>query len=338
MSTFQINIDGNDAAFDCDQNDTLLRAALRAGVALPYECNSGGCGSCKFELAAGDVYNQWEGAPALTPRDQRKGKMLACQCRPAADCTMKISLSAEDLPEFRPRRFVAKLAKVVALTDDMAEFQFTTTNPAEFQPGQYALFDVPNVTGSRGYSMSNLPNDDGEWHFIIKRSPEGKATSFLFDSIDVGTDIRMDGPYGLAYFRPDLNRDIVCVAGGSGLSPMMSIVKTACADASQSARKVHLFYGGRAPADICTPGLVAGITNTYNNLLTYDAISDEQQKSQWNGACCFIHELVEKTLGGTLAEHEFYFCGPPPMTDACQRMLMLDHKVPFEQIHFDRFF
>jgi toluene monooxygenase electron transfer component len=338
MNQFQIGLQGNEATFTCASDDTLLRAALRAGIALPYECNSGGCGSCKFELVTGNVDNQWPDAPALTPRDHRKGKLLACQCRPTEDCSIKIGAGTSDMPRFRPQRFTARLTEIVILTSDMSEFRFTADAPAEFQPGQYVLFDIPGVSGARGYSMSNLANSNGDWHFIVKRKPDGKATHFLFSQLELGSSIDMDGPYGLAFLRNNVPRDTVCIAGGSGLSPMMSIVRAQCSDATNSERTIHVFYGGRGPDDICTPGLMAELDNAGSELFAYDAISDEEQKHRWDGECCFIHELVEKKLGPKLSDYEFYFCGPPPMTDACQRMLMIDHKVPFEQIHFDRFF
>jgi len=146
--------------------------------------------------------------------------------------------------------------------------------------------------------------------------------------------------YGLAYLRSDVERDIVCIAGGSGLSPVMSIVRAATGDPRFGNRKILLFYGGRSPGDICTPELLSEIEPLDAQLVCETAISaaDAPGAEAWDGPCCYVHELVEQKLGDRMPGFEYYFCGPPPMTEAVQRMLMIDHKVPFEQIHFDRFF
>ena len=337
---FNIKLQVQEFEYDCESSDTLLRAALRTGLGFPYECNSGGCGSCKFELVDGEVEVLWEDAPGLTPRDKRKGKMLGCQCRPLSDCIVKVNLEHHSAPEHKPQKFTASYTSRRDLTDDMAEFRFTTQGPARFLPGQYISMILPGVEGERAYSMSNIANKAGYWQFIVKRMPEGKGSNYLFDQLKEGDEITFDGPYGLAYLKPEIPRDIVCIAGGSGLSPIMSICRAATGDPRLKDRKIYMFYGGRGPSDICTPELVSEIEHLDAELICYNATSDQalSEQQNWDGECCFVHELVEKKLGEKLPDYEFYFCGPPVMTDVVHRMLMIDHKVPFEQIHFDRFF
>ena len=340
MSGFKIKFDEQNFDYDCDGGDTLLRGALRSGLGFPYECNSGGCGSCKFELVSGEVEELWSEAPGRTRRDIKKGKLLGCQCRPKTDCVIKANLEHHSVPDQKPERMEISYLGRDDLTSDLSEFHFKSDGPAHFIPGQYALFTLPGVTGDRGYSMSNLPNNRNEWSFIVKNMPGGAATDYLFNRLQVDDRFSIDGPFGLAFLKPEIPRDIVCIAGGSGLSPVISIVRAVAADPRLKDRKVHMFYGGRGPKDICTPDLVGKIEGIDYKLTCYNATSDKEMSEAegWSGDCCFIHELVERTLAGRMQEFEYYFCGPPPMTDAVQRMLMLDHKVPFDQIHFDRFF
>jgi len=340
MTSFNVKISEQEFEFQCEEGDTILRAALRAGLGMPYECNSGGCGCCKIEVLDGNVDDIWEGAPGLSPRDIKKGRKLSCQCIPTEDCEIKVRLSPEAMPVHKPIKSVAVLYEINMLTDDMAEFRFKTEHAARFEAGQFALLDFPGITGSRGYSMCNLPNEEGEWHFIIKKMPGGSATGVLFEEYEVGAEIVIDGPYGLAYLRPEIPRDIVCVGGGSGLSPEMSIIKAAAKDARLSDRNIYLFYGGRAPKDICPPALIEADADLKGRVKNFNAVSDKEaaEAAGWDGDIGFIHELLGKTLGDKLPEHEFYFCGPPPMTDALTRMLMMEYKVPFDQIHYDRFY
>jgi len=338
--SYKIKLKDQEFEFDCEEGDTILRAALRAGLGFPYECNSGGCGSCKFEIVEGEVNDVWPDAPGLSPRDIKKGRKLSCQCIPTQDCEIKVRLNHDAMPVHKPIKEIATLYKVNTLTDDMAEFCFKTEHPAHFEPGQFALLDFVGVTGSRGYSMSNLPNDAGEWHFIVKKMPGGSASTMLFEDFAIGSEIVLDGPYGLAYLKPEIPRDIVCVGGGSGLSPEMSIIKAAAKDERLKDINIYLFYGGRTPKDICTPALIEADEDMKGRIKNFNAVSDAEAAEQagWDGDIGFIHELVGKTLGDKMAEHEFYFCGPPPMTDALTRMLMMEYKVPFDQIHYDRFY
>ena len=316
--------------------DTILRAALRAGVPFPYECNSGGCGSCRFTPLEGRVEELWPDAPGLSRRDIRKGRKLACQCRPTSDLTIEARLENERPPAPAPRRFQARYLGRDRLTADMAEFHFAPDAAAAFLPGQYAMIAIPGI-GERAYSFSGHPAEAGaRLSFIIKRTPDGRASNWLFDQLREGDELAMDAPYGLAHLR-DTGRDLVLIAGGSGLSPVLSIARAATTDPAFAGRTAHLFYGGRGPADICTPALVRELGGGGAGLLCRNAISDPRQAADWGGPVGMIHELVARELND-LARHDFYFCGPPPMTDAVRRMLMLDHKVPFGQLHYDRFF
>ena len=340
---FTIKNKDNDIQFACPPEDTLLRAAIRAGVKMSYECNSGGCGSCKFDLLEGELDSLWENPPGLSRRDLRKGKKLACQCKPLSDCQINFRPDNWQPSPYSPQRFSVRYSGRRDLTGDMAEFRFQSDTAAHFMPGQYVMMDFPEsagIQGDRAYSMSNISNEAGYWQFIIKKMPEGTATRYLFDELKEGDEIALDGPFGLAYLHPEIERDIVCIAGGSGLSPVMSIVRAITGDQQFAQRKVKMFYGGRSPQDICTPALLSEIEPLDTEFVCHNATSDAKLSVEqgWDGECCFVHELVEKTLGEHMPEYEFYFCGPPPMTEAVQRMLMIDYKVPFNQIHFDRFF
>jgi len=335
----KVSIDGHEQSFPSDGNDSLLRAGLRAGFGLPYECSTGSCGTCKFELLDGEVADLWPDAPGLTERDKRKGRKLACQNQPLSDCTIKIRIDPAAVPEIAPRRQAVRLVESRALTHDMREFHFTGEAAAQFLPGQYALFKLPGVSGMRAYSMANLANESGDWQFHIKNMPGGAGSEALFGGVVApGREIELDGPYGLAYLR-ERPRDIVCIAGGSGLSPMVSIARGVAADAAFSARQLHFFYGGRQPRDICGEDILRALPGFSERMHYYASISEPDTAQQsWTGGVGFVHELAAETLAGALADYEFYYAGPPAMAEAVQRMLMIDHKVPFDQLHFDRFF
>jgi toluene monooxygenase electron transfer component len=306
---FKIKIADTAAQFDCADNDTVLRSGLRAFVGMPYECNVGSCGTCKMEIIEGQVEALWEQAPGLNERDKKRGRVLACQSRPKSDCTVRLRPGDEYKPMVRPHRFEASLIATADITHDIREFRFRAAKPAEFLPGQYALMTLPAIAGLRAYSMS------------------------------IGEKIKFDGPYGLAYLRTQSARDVVCIAGGSGLSPVISIARGMAKDKNLGMRKLHFFYGGRGPQDVCGEDLLRQLPGFGERTFYYPVISmpELDTEKKWRGKVGFAHELVAQTLGASLPDFEYYFAGPPPMVQAVQTMLM-QHKVPLAQIHFDRFF
>lgn len=335
-NTIRLNNDGT--VFEHVGADTLLRASLRAGVGFPYECNSGGCGACMFELLEGDVDDLWPEAPGLTPLARERGMRLACQSRPTSNCHARVRLKNAPVPVIRPQRRVVTLVLREQLTHDMIQFHFQADAPADFRSGQYALLDLPGVHGSRAYSMSNRPNTEGRWSFIIKRMASGKGSAALFDALQHRTEILLDGPYGNAYLRPDTTRDIVCIAGGSGLSPIVSILASAARAPMLQGRRLMLFYGGRRPEDICLPTIAEKDAAFAQRVECITAISDPTVDAGPNERG-FIHEVVQRHIGGSIhpQESDFYFCGPPPMIDAVQKVLLLDNRVPASRLFFDRF-
>jgi toluene monooxygenase electron transfer component len=335
-SSHRIKFAGSETGYDCPEGDRMLRAGLRAGIGVPYECNAGGCGSCKFQLVSGEVQDLWPEAPGIRASERKKGRRLACQCIPLTDCEIKMRPAPEYVPLNPPRRLPAKFVGSKAVTADIREFTFKTAEPANFIAGQYAMLALPGAKGERAYSMSNQPNDKGEWSFMIRRVPGGNVSPRLFDQIDGNTPLEIDGPYGLAYLRNESARDIVCLAGGSGLAPIVSIVNAATARAHEQSRGIWLFYGGRGPADI---PVIDDFVSAHGEIRFHPAISAPELAvgTDWKGEACFVHELLPRRLPNPLPQYDYYLAGPPPMIEAVMNLLM-EHEVPIEQIRFDRFF
>lgn len=327
--------------FKVPQGDNLLRSALRQGLGFPYECLSGSCGSCQFELLSGSVDCSWNEAPGLSPEARAAARHLACQTQVLSDCEVKVRLKPQYVPPILPAARSVRYVGRRQLTADMAEYSFRSEQPAHFLPGQYAMLRLPGVAGDRAYSMSNLPNADGTWSFIIKRVPQGKGSNCVESNLAVGDVIGLDGPFGTAYLRPESDRDIVCVGGGSGLSPIKSILSAAVREPRLAQRNLWLFYGGRTPADICLDAMLDDDTAMKARVKVVPAISSSAGVPEWNGKTGFIHTVLDEALSGAAGinatDCEFYFCGPPMMTDAVQKLLAIEKRVPTQQLHFDRF-
>lgn len=334
----RITLSGSDASWDCADDDTIMRSALRAGLGFPYECNVGSCGNCRFDLLDGAIEHIRADPPGLSERDQLRGRRLGCQARPLADCTIKVRLMPQYKSAILPIKQGAVLVEVREITHDIREFRFKLDTPVPFLSGQYALIALAGIEGIRAFSMCNTGEAGSEWHFQIKRVPNGRATGHLFESLSPGERIGIDGPYGMAYLREDSERDIVCIAGGSGLSPMISITRAVAASPVLAGRRLDFFYGGRALRDLAGEELLHQLPGFGSRIHYHAAISTTGDTDDgWNGYRGFVHELAAELFGHRLPSNEIYFAGPPAMGQAVQRMLV-ERGVPPEQVHFDQFY
>lgn len=332
---FEILLDGSPSRYGCDREDTLLRAGLRAGLYLPYECNVGRCGSCKIQLLDGTVSEPASETPALSKRDMERGRRLACQSHPLTDCRIRFVGGIRDASsaETPPERFAATLITHRNLTHDMREFRFRSERAATFLPGQYALVDLPHLSTSRAYSMSNLPNAAGEWDFIVRKVPDGQGTSFLFDELAIGDTLRFDAPYGRAYLR-ESTRDVCCIAGGSGLAPMLSIAREFADSPIYANAKLHFLFGGRTSADLCGHHEVGSLAGFGERLSFHSAASTEGIEGR---SPQFVHDLLLDTVGNDLDNFDFYLAGPPKMIDAVCAVLQ-QRGIDKNRVRYDRFF
>jgi toluene monooxygenase electron transfer component len=333
-AVMRIDIDKG-VSFDADASeDSLLRAALRAGIGFPHECSVGGCGACRFELVDGEVEDLWPQAPGLGERDRKRGKRLACQSRLMGNTTVRVRCDDAYRPAVIPKRRSFKLTHRRMLTQDMAELSFETDGVVDFLPGQYALLYLEGVNGPRAYSMSNVADGSGELQFIVRRTQDGSGSVALVDHLPIGEHIDIDGPYGHAYLREQVTRPIVCVAGGSGLGPMLSIARRAAR--TMTTVPIDFFFGARSANDLCADACLEAVPGFGDRLRLHNVVS-EPAGHDWNGAMGWVHDEVDRVVGDRAVTHEFYFAGPPPMIEALQALLMVQRKVDFGQIHFDRF-
>ncbi len=329
---YQVEIESGTGFAADPAEDSLLRAALRAGIAFPHECSVGGCGACRYELLEGEVEELWPEAPGLSERDRRRGKRLACQTRLRGDARLRVRCDEAYLPAVAPVRIDSVLTGRRMLTHDMAELSFEASQPVFFLPGQYALLALPGVHGLRAYSMSNVADGASLLQFIVRRTPGGAGSRLLVDTMAVGSMVTIDGPYGHAYLREQVDRPLVCIAGGSGLAPMLSIATRAVA----LGKEVDFFFGGRSPDDLCAQPSLSALPGFGTRLRLHEVVSGSDH-GKWRGATGWVHEAVERQVSDGPLERQYYFAGPPAMIEAVQELLMLRLQVPFGQIHFDRF-
>lgn len=325
------------AEFDCADSETILHAGLRAGLGMPYECNIGSCGTCKIGIDQGTFATSPLPSPGLSERDRARGRTLACQARPLSECVVRVHLEDRYVPRHRPVRQSAALVSIEPVTSDIFSFTFRTEISVRFIPGQYALLCLPGVGSQRAFSMANLPNDQGVWQFMIRRVPGGAASAYLFKDRVLGDTVTIDGPYGVSYYKEHCE-EVVCVAGGSGIAPTLSVARAAAQD--KSCRRIHFIYGGRTPEDLCAGPFLSKFSRGDLAVVYRGIVSDIDVSAPptWRGPKGFVHEHLERLLLPETSAAQFYVAGPPAMVEAVENVLVTRLLVPQSHIHYDRFY
>jgi toluene monooxygenase electron transfer component len=329
--------------FECGPGERILHAGLRAGVGLPYECATGTCGTCKARLVSGSAESEWAAAPGRRYL-KHEAEILMCQCVAQADCALEVGvpLKGGEAPAPRPLGGVVRERR--ALTHDVVAVDVDVDEPLDFDAGQFALVTVPGIAGARAYSMVNFDRGARRLAFVIKKKPGGGVSEWLFGGAVEGTRVGLFAPLGHATFQPGLPRHLLCVAGGSGIAGMMSILSLAGQEGHFDTRDGHVFFGVRTARDAFFLDELGGFRARHGRLAVTVALSDEDVPPSLSAAhpgLAFARGLVHAVTGermqGRFGELRAYVAGPPPMVEASLRLLLREARLPPADIRYDKF-
>ncbi len=321
--------------FLCRPDQTILAAGLAAGVRLPYACSTGTCGSCRARLVGGPVESRWPEAPGLSGRDRTRGRILCCQSEPRGDVTLEVALLPPG-PEPTPGEHRARVTELVPLTADTLRLVVEPEAPLTFLAGQYLLFRIPGTRGRRAYSMADRPGDGSRLDFVVRAKPGGAASSWLFEKLRPGDVLSLEGPYGRGYLLEPVTRPLACAAGGTGLGPILSILRRALDDGVAAPHDVVLVFGVRRRRDLFDVDALAGLASRHERFRYVLAVSEPDPSEPFEGETGLVHEVLARSVPD-LAQRDLYMAGPAPMIDAVLRACVFDRKMPPERIRFDRF-
>jgi len=327
--TRQLRIEPDGVAIDAVEHETILQAARRGGVALPYECGWGSCGSCKVTLVDGQVDLMFPGAPAVNPRDSRRNRILACQSRALSDVTIARGPGDWSAPAPRCVEQQAILRDVEYLAPEIRQFTFETSEPIDFLPGQYAILHL-GVGLRRCYSMCNLPGSP-LLQFISKRYNGGKGSNVLA-ALTRGARITIEAPFGSCTLRRRPGRKVF-VAGGTGIAPILAMMREAAEAQLDFGSPVDLIYGARTPADLVTADMLEAAIARVAHSRYLPVV--EQAPAGWPHAAGFVTDAIKATIADPAAA-EFYVAGPPGMVNTVKTLLR-GADVPITQVHYDSF-
>jgi len=316
---------------DCDEEESVLDAAFRHGYNLVYGCREGQCSACKAYLLEGEVVLKPYSTFALSESEETNGYTLLCRAMPEEDLVVELLHFDPDnyKLEHEIRDGRGTVTAVEALTHDIRRLELEVAEPTDFSflPGQYVDVWVPGTDDARrSFSMANLPGD-GRIELIVKHYPGGRFSSLLDGAIAPGDELRFTGPYGAFHLRRG-DRPVLMVAGGSGMAPILSLLRTLAAEGSD--RKVRFLYGARTEQDLFYVGLIRELGGGLHDFNFVPVLSDTDR---------FVHEAAGEFLeSGEMDDPEIYMCGPPPMIDAMIELATERHGIDeSSRIFHDRF-
>lgn len=345
----KITIDSNSGAFefDCAPTERLLYAGLTQGLSLPYECATGTCGTCRGRVVQGAAHVEWNEAPGFAKLKRDKGDILMCQARPTADCTLRVpaKIVPHANPETLPGHRAGRIENVRRLVHDVLDFDLVLSGPITFEAGQFVVLEARGVEGGRAYSMVNFDRATGRLKLVVKAKPGGRFSDWLFGADVTGREVAVFGPLGRATFHPEEGRDVLCVAGGSGVAGMMSILERAVREGYFRDRAGRVFFGVRTLADAFYLGELAGYAAAAgDNLQVTLALSHEPVESavhpQFPGirlAGGMVNDVAVSGMAGRYDNVVAFVAGPPVMVDSVLRHLTHEAKVPRTFIRYDKF-
>jgi propane monooxygenase reductase subunit len=321
---------------ECEDDETVLDAAFRQGYSLAYGCREGQCSACKCFLLEGEVSLKRYSTFALSDAEEASGYTLLCRAMPDSDLTVEL-LHVPETYRLEHEIINGRCTVVSSrqLTHDIHQLVLAVEEPSEFDftPGQYLDLHVPGTDLCRSFSMASLPGN-GHVEFLIRAYPDGAFSSQLTAGLQAGSPIGFTGPYG-SFRLSDTGRDILMVAGGSGMAPVLALLRQLAEQGTD--RKVRFFYGARTDADLFYREVVEELGSRLADF-SYTEVLSEPDGSGWSGASGFVHEVACRALAsGALSDPEVYTCGPPPMIDALVEELTTVHGVEEGDIAYDKF-
>ena len=332
--------------FECDPGEKVLHAGLRSDVELPYECATGTCGTCKARLVRGRVESQWPDAPGGRYL-KGEAEFLTCQSVAHDDCTLEVggTLKSCEPGASAPRRLGGVVRALRHLTHDVAAFDVDLDAPLDFAAGQFALLSVPGITGARAYSMVNFEPRASRLSFVVKKKIGGAVSTWLCGDGVEGARLDLFAPLGHATFHPGTPKHLLCIAGGSGIAGMMSILSLAGREGHFSAWDGHVFFGVRSAGDgFFLDELEAFRARAGGRLSVTVALSDTDVPASLSDAYAgfdfargLVHAVAGERMKGRFADVRAYVAGPPPMVDASLRLLLREARLPPADIRYDKF-
>lgn len=318
-----------------DGGDTLLSALVEKEIYIPSACGGkGSCGYCKVKVIEGGGQILPTELGYVTGPEQKEGIRLSCQCKVKED--MKIEIPEE---LFNVKQFDYDIEFMNDVTPKIKHLRLKLPKDAEinFKAGQYVQVLAPKYKGNReevyrAYSIASSPHDNTALELFIGYIPQGVCTTYIHQHLKTEDQLTVVGPYGDFFYREG-DKKLIMVAIGTGMAPIMSILKYMRDEKID--REVEFYFGARTRSDLYLMDELRQLESDLPGLKVLTCLSRPTEACQWLGDKGRVTQLIQKYL--TDGEHcEAYLCGSPVMIDSVIPELEAKGVLP-ESIFYDKF-
>ncbi len=325
--SYQLTIEPLGQVLEVEAGQTILDAALRAGIYLPHACCHGLCATCKVEVLDGEVEHGVASNFALMDYEREEGKCLACCATLESDVTIEAEIDDEpDAQNLAVHDYRGRVSRIEDLTPTVKGvwIELDPDQSIDFQAGQYINLVVPGLTEARAFSIASAPKLNAEIELNIRRIPGGRATNWIHDELKAGDTLRFTGPYGRFFVRQSQHvaeqLPYLFLAGGSGLSSPRSMLLDLLDQGITL--PMTLVNGARNQAELYHHDDFVALAAQHPNFDYVPVLSNEPEGSAWAGARGFVHDAAKAHFNNDFRGRKAYLCGPPLMIDACINTLM----------------
>lgn len=331
--SYRVSVPASGHTFTIEENETVLDAALRQGVGLPYGCRNGACGKCAGDLISGKVVYEEDALKAGAMDLHEQGKTLFCQAMACTDLEISVTEITES-KDIEIKTLPCRVEHMQLLTHDIMkiELKLPETERMQFLAGQY-LEIILKDGKRRAFSIANAPHDDDLIELHIRHVPDGHFGDYVFEEMKEKTLLKIEGPLGSYYLREDSDRPVILVGGGTGFAPLKGMLEHAFKVGID--KPIHLFCGVRAKRDLYMDEMVKGWLAEHSNLKYTPVLSQPAEGDDWQGKTGYVHEAVVDEYPD-LSGYDIYLSGPPPMIKSGMEAFY-EKGLPETQIYSDSF-
>jgi propane monooxygenase reductase subunit len=338
MAKHKVRFEPVGIEIEVDEEETVLNAAFRQGIALFHGCKEGQCSACKQSLLEGDLEMDRYSTFALNEFEEEEGYVLLCRSHAYSDLEIELIYYDEDMLRMGiPIQDVrAEVEEIESLTPEIKRLVLKLVDPPEmaFRAGQYAEIYVPGSDEHRAYSMANTPYSDERAEFIIRVFPDGKFSGLLEGDLKVGDSLKIKVPYGVFMLHEDSDSDVIFIGGGTGMAPLLSILRYMAQKGIE--RNATFYFGARRRKDLFYLDKIRELGEQLpGEFRLVPALSEPGPDDQWDGETGLITDVVAR-LEDDLTNTEAYLAGPPPMIDAALPVLA-GKGVKEDKTYYDKF-
>lgn len=316
---YEVTLQPSGNRFTVKEDETVLDAALRQGIGMPYGCRNGACGSCKGKLVSGEFdYGNYQ-ERTLRPEEKAAGKALFCVGKPLSNLILEVK-EIGGTGDLQVRTMPCRVEKLERVAPDVAilSLKLPAQERLQFLAGQY--LDILLKDGKRrSFSMANAPHHDQFVELHIRQIPGGHFTNYVFNEMRDRAILRFEGPHGTFFLRDDTDKPIILVAGGTGFAPIKALIEDAIY--KHVDREMVFYWGCRSLQDLYLPALPAQWAREQPRFSFIPVLSDPKPEDNWQGRVGFVHQAVLDDFS-TLAGYQVYACGAPAMIEAARASFM----------------